>query len=154
MFHGHLDYFQKAPLGGRPNTKPGDHVTPNAYNHWFILFYHMWGLTWIEIHWNGIWLRAWSHMTSHYRTLEDPWLHSMIFGGDLGRPFRAFLWALTISWSQLLACVWSGFKLKSPSPYPLNHQLGSSNCIFLSRSKSWQQQKKIVKKWYLWVGWD
>jgi hypothetical protein len=22
-FHGHLDYSQKPPLGGRPNTKPG-----------------------------------------------------------------------------------------------------------------------------------
>ena len=26
MFHGHLDYFKKPPLGGRPNTKPGDHI--------------------------------------------------------------------------------------------------------------------------------
>ena len=24
MFHDHLDYFQKPPLGGRPNTKLGD----------------------------------------------------------------------------------------------------------------------------------
>jgi hypothetical protein len=32
MFHGHLDYFQQPPLGGRPNTKLGDHGTPNAYN--------------------------------------------------------------------------------------------------------------------------
>ena len=24
MFLGHLDYLQKPPLGGRPNTKPGD----------------------------------------------------------------------------------------------------------------------------------
>jgi hypothetical protein len=24
MFHGHLDYFQKPPHEGRPNTKPGD----------------------------------------------------------------------------------------------------------------------------------
>ena len=23
IFHGHLDYFQKPPLGSRPNTKPG-----------------------------------------------------------------------------------------------------------------------------------
>jgi hypothetical protein len=22
MFHGHLDYFQEPPRGGRPNTKP------------------------------------------------------------------------------------------------------------------------------------
>jgi hypothetical protein len=32
MFHGHLDYFQKPPLGGRPNTKSRDHGTPNAHN--------------------------------------------------------------------------------------------------------------------------
>jgi hypothetical protein len=32
MFHGHLDYFQKPSLGGRPNTKPGDNGTPNAHN--------------------------------------------------------------------------------------------------------------------------
>jgi hypothetical protein len=37
MFHGHLNYFQKPPLGGGPNTKPRDHGTPNAHNHWFIL---------------------------------------------------------------------------------------------------------------------
>jgi hypothetical protein len=24
--------FQKPPLGGRPNTKPGDHGTPNVHN--------------------------------------------------------------------------------------------------------------------------
>jgi hypothetical protein len=33
MFHGHLDYFQKPMLGGRPNAKPGDHGTPNTHNH-------------------------------------------------------------------------------------------------------------------------
>ena len=38
MFHGHLDYFQKPPLEGRPNTKPEDHGTPNAHNRWFILY--------------------------------------------------------------------------------------------------------------------
>jgi hypothetical protein len=38
MFHGRLDYFQKPPLEGRPNTKPGDHGTPNAHNRWCILF--------------------------------------------------------------------------------------------------------------------
>jgi hypothetical protein len=41
MFCGHLDYFQKTPLGGRLNTNPEDHVTPNSQNHWFILFYHV-----------------------------------------------------------------------------------------------------------------
>ena len=43
MFHGHLDYFQKPPLGGRSNTKPGEHGTPNAHNRWFILIYHVRG---------------------------------------------------------------------------------------------------------------
>jgi hypothetical protein len=66
MFHDHLDYFQKPPLGGRPHTKPGDHSSPNAHNHWFVLFYHVWGSAWIKIHWNSMWLRARSHMTSHY----------------------------------------------------------------------------------------
>ena len=56
IFHGHLDYFSKPPLGGRPNTKPGDHGTPNAHNPWFILFYHVWGSAWIEIHWISNWL--------------------------------------------------------------------------------------------------
>ena len=103
MFHGHLDYFQKPPLGGRPNTKPGDHGTPNAHNRWFILFYHVWGPTWIEIHWNSIWLRARSHMTSHYTWGPVTTLHD--FGGVLGRPLDTFFGALTISWSRLLARV-------------------------------------------------
>ena len=105
MFHGHLNYFQKPPLGGRPNTKPGDHGTPNAHNRWFILFYHVWGPAWIEIHWNSIWLRARSHMTSHYTWGSVTTLHD--FGGVLGQPLDTFFWALTISWSQLLAHVWS-----------------------------------------------
>ena len=29
-FHGRVDYFQNPPLGGRPNTKPGDHGTMYA----------------------------------------------------------------------------------------------------------------------------
>ena len=33
MLHGRLDYFQKPPRGGRPNTKLEDHNTPNAHNH-------------------------------------------------------------------------------------------------------------------------
>ena len=65
MFHGHLDSFQKSSLWGRPNTKPGDHGTPNTYNRWFILFYHVWGPAWIEVCWNSIWLRARSCMASH-----------------------------------------------------------------------------------------
>ena len=38
----------------------------NAHNCWFILFYHAWGSARIQIHWNSIWFRDRSHMTSHY----------------------------------------------------------------------------------------
>ena len=106
MNHDHLDYFQKPPLKGRPNTKPGDHGTPNAPYHWFILFYHVWGPAWIDIHWNSIWLRARSYMASHYTWGSVTRLHD--FGGALGWPLDTFFWALTISWSWLLAHVWSG----------------------------------------------
>jgi hypothetical protein len=76
----------------------------------YILFYHVWGPAWIEIHWNSIWLRARSHMTSHYTwgsvtTLQD-------FGGVLGRPLDTIFWALTISWSRFGARVWSGPQLE------------------------------------------
>jgi hypothetical protein len=87
MFHGHLDYFQKPPVGGRPHTKPlGDYGTRNIHNRWF----GVWGLAWIEIHWNSIWLRAPSHMISHYtwgfvttlNGMEVSWdgLHTLSFG--------------------------------------------------------------------------
>ena len=81
----------------------------NARNRRFILFYHVLGPAWIKIHWNSIWLRAQSRMTSHYiwgfvTTLYD-------CGGVLWRPLDTFFWALTISWSQLLARVWSGPEL-------------------------------------------
>ena len=110
MFHGHLDYFLKNPfMEGRSNTKLGDHGTPNAHNRWFILFYHVWGPAWIEIHWNSIWLRARSHMTSHYTWGSVTTLHD--FGGMLGRPLDTFLWALIVPWSRLVARMWSGPKL-------------------------------------------
>jgi len=109
MFHGHLDYLQKSPLGGRPNTKLGDHSTPNAHNCWFILFFHVWGPAWIEIHWNSIWLKAWSHVTSHYTWRSVTTLHA--FGGVLGWPSDTFFWALTNSWTRLLARLWSGPKV-------------------------------------------
>ena len=41
MFHGDLDYFQKLPLGGRPNSKAGENGSPNAHDPSFILFDHV-----------------------------------------------------------------------------------------------------------------
>jgi hypothetical protein len=69
IFHGHLDYFQKPPLGGRPNRKTGRrwHSECSQPLIELILFYHVWGPAWIEIHWNSIiCLKARSHVTSHH----------------------------------------------------------------------------------------
>jgi hypothetical protein len=41
MDHGHLDYFQKLPLVGRPNITPKDHGTPDAHNRQLIIIYHV-----------------------------------------------------------------------------------------------------------------
>jgi hypothetical protein len=152
-FHGHLNYFQKPPLGGRPNTKPRDRRNPPAHNRWFILSYHVWEPTWIKIHWNSIWLRAQSHMTSHYTwgsvtTLND-------FEGVLRQPLDTFCWALTISWSRLLTRVWS-------SPYCISnllwfllfcfnfgHSLGAWNLIVLTlpplRTSRMQEQNAGIQ---------
>ena len=35
------------------------------------------------------------------------------YGDVLGRPLDTCFWALTITWSWLLACVWSGPKLSN-----------------------------------------
>ena len=40
-------------------------------------FYHVWRHVWIKIHWNSIWLRTQSHITSHY-TWGGRWPHYMI----------------------------------------------------------------------------
>ena len=44
--------------------------------------------------------------TLHLRVCD----HTADFGGVLGRPLGTFFWAPTISWSRLLACVWTGPK--------------------------------------------
>jgi hypothetical protein len=94
--------FQKPPLGGRPNTKPGDHGTPNVHNRWHILFYHVWEPTWINDYWNSI-CHIWLHVT-----LEDPWPHYMIWEVCWDNLWTLFFWELTISWSRLLAHVLRG----------------------------------------------
>jgi hypothetical protein len=97
-----------------------DHGTPNVHNRWFILFYHVWGPAWIEIHRKSIWVRARSHMASHYTLGSVTTLHD--FWGALGRPLATFFWALTMSWSRLLAHMWSGAKylvVSSSSMYKL-----------------------------------
>jgi hypothetical protein len=110
MFHGHLDRFQKPPLGGRPNTTPGDHGTPNAHNRWFTLLYHAWRPTGIKIHWNSIWLRARSHMTSQlYSRLRD---HTTWFWRCLGTTFgHSLLGSHNFMVTALGSCVKWPFRL-------------------------------------------
>ena len=80
MFRGHCNgLFSRTTSWRRSNTKPGDHDDSYAHNRWFILLYHVWGPAWIEIHWNSIWLRTWSRMTSHYTWGSVSTLHD--FGG-------------------------------------------------------------------------
>ena len=98
MFHRHLDYFQKPPLGGRPNTKPGDHGTLKSHDRWLIILYHVWGPHIIEI---GFGWDTWSRMTSHYTW--EPVITLLDSRSALRRPLDIFFWTLTISWSQLLA---------------------------------------------------
>ena len=113
MFHDHLDYLQKPPLGGRSHTKPGDHDTPNAHNHWLILFYHVWGPIWIQIHWISIWSRAQSHVTSHYTWGSVTTLHE--FGGVLGlRPLDTFFGLSQSHGHGSWPCVWRGPSIPKP----------------------------------------
>ena len=65
----------------------------------FFYLYHVWGPAWIEILWNSIWMRARSHMISHYIWGSVTTQHD--FGGVLGRSLDTFFWALTISWLWL-----------------------------------------------------
>ena len=89
MFHGHVDRFQKPPLGGRPNTKLGDHGTPNAHHRWFILFHHVWGSTWIGIHWKQHLVEGsvTYDFTLHLKTYD----HTTWFWRCVGTAFGQFL---------------------------------------------------------------
>ena len=72
-----LGLFSRTTHGGRPNTKPCDHYTPNAPNRWFILWYHALGPPT-----NGDSLKEHlvagpGHMWLH-TTLEGAWPHYII----------------------------------------------------------------------------
>ena len=104
MFHGHLDYFQKPPFGGRSNIKIRRSRHSKTFTTVDLLYVIMCeDPAWIGSHWKSIWSRAWSrnYTWGSVTTRHD-------FGGVLGRPLDTFFWALAISWSRLLALVWSG----------------------------------------------
>jgi len=121
--------FYKPLLGGSPNTKLGTpNDTLNAHNRWFILVYHMWGPTWIEIAFGWGLGHIWLHTTleglwPYYMILEVCWdgLWTLSFGlsqfhghgswlvcevalnesNIMGHKFISFLWNTTlhlISW--------------------------------------------------------
>ena len=115
--------FENPPLGGSSNTNRETMALRMLTTVGLSYFYHMWGPTRINIHWNCIRLRAGSHMTSHYTRGSVTTLHD--FGGVLGRPLDTFFWALTISWSRLLARVWRGPSLLIPSAAWLSADSGT-----------------------------
>jgi hypothetical protein len=84
----------------------------------------------------SIWFEGPSHMASHYTWGFVTTLHD--FGGVLGRPLDTFFWGLTISWSRLLARVWSGPKTNKIWP--------SSTCPV---SISDELLKKFKPRWWL-----
>jgi hypothetical protein len=64
--------------GGKPNTKPGDHGTPNTHDRLYILFYHGWVPSWIEIHRNSIRVRVRDHATWFWRCLGIAFGHTLL----------------------------------------------------------------------------
>ena len=90
MFHGHVDYFQKPPLGSRPNNELGDYGTLNAHNCWFIIFLscvrfvHKQKSIEIAFGWGPVTydFTLHSRVRNHYMTLEVCWdgLWTLSFG--------------------------------------------------------------------------
>jgi hypothetical protein len=123
-----LGLFFRNHLFERPNTKMGDYGTPNAHNHWLLLFYHVWRHACIEIHWNSMWLRTWSPMTSHYTWESVTTLHDV--GGVLGWPLDTFLLG---SHNCMVTAL--GSRVKWPLHMPLGMRLGlgymsSNNAVY------------------------
>ena len=99
-------FFQKPPwrevgLTQNPETMALQTLTTIG----LFYFYHVWGPAWVGIieialGWRPghIWLHA---------ILGESVPHYIDFGGLLGQPLDTFIWALTISWSRLLARAWS-----------------------------------------------
>ena len=107
MFHGHLDYFQKPSLVGRPNTKLWDHGTRTLTTvglFYFIVCEDPHDYKFIEVAFGRGPGHIWLHTSVHFKIHDQ----TTRFWRCLGRPLDTFFWALTISWSRPLARVWSG----------------------------------------------
>jgi hypothetical protein len=110
----------------------------NSHECWFILFYHVWGLAWIDFRWNSIWLRARSTygFTIHLRVRDrTTWFWrcvGMAFGHFLlgshnftvtalglcvKWPLQCFLWDTAwihpyLLWWFIIVLAWAKFGAK------------------------------------------
>jgi hypothetical protein len=131
--------FKNPPLGGRLDTKLGEHGTLKSHNHWFIRFYHAWGprvnATSLKEHWIGwgpdmIWEVSWDGLWTHL----------------LG-PHNFMVMALG-------SCVqWPLDPHKNPTSYLHNLQTHGPNEFawlyepVLEKIKNHRWLKKIIKTW-------
>jgi hypothetical protein len=134
MFHGRLDCFQKLLLGGRPDTKPGDHGTLHVHNRWLILFYFL-SCVKARMNRNSFEIaigRGPDHICLH-TTLEGTVTTLHDFGDVLGRPF----WTLSFGRSQFHGhCSWLLCEvLLIPSPHML---VANTNERFLPASDTFR----------------
>ena len=98
--------FKNHLLKVGPNTKPRRPWHSESRNCWFVTFNRVWEPAWIEFIEIAF---SWGlgHKGLHKYTWGPvPTLHD--FGKCQATAFGNFIWALTTSWSRLLARVWSG----------------------------------------------
>ena len=79
--------------------------------------YHVWGPAWREIHWNSIWLRTRSHVTSHLHLRVHDHLTTRVWtclGTVAFEHSLSFGLSQFLPWSRLLACVWRGLGKQWP----------------------------------------
>ena len=98
-------------------------------------FNHVWGPTWIEVRWNSIWLKVWSHVTSHYirvpvTTLRDVGSgFEMVFGhfllGSLN--FRVTAHGSCVKWP--LDYWWRSAPIGQEFPAHDKASVIDSNCL-------------------------
>ena len=102
-----LGLFQKPPLGGMPNTKLGNHGTPNAHNCCFVPFYHVWGPAWkkfiqIAFGW-GLHANI-PHSSGSLRVHQTPQRAQVFFKFLLGK-LGCNLWKAPLNWDIVY---WAG----------------------------------------------
>ena len=88
-------------------------TNPNVHHRCFILFYHVWGPTLIEIHWFNIWLRARDHNTWVWRCVGTAFGHFlsgahnfmvMALGSYVTWPLANLLLDFGAQWNTMCIC--------------------------------------------------